>query len=439
MTNHLIETHDGVTVVVVQKATPALTFDAQLFFKVGAGYESKDLAGISHFLEHSVFLGTKKHRNRRDVELNLLGFGGTYNAATGVNATSYMLSGALDSTSLENGVSALMDLSMEATLDDEVEIKKEKKVVLSELDMELNQDGGWADQVQVAYETLFKGTVLEQSVLGSKRSLKNMSPHDLQLYHALHYHKERSCLALVTPLPPEDVMRRISKVQVPRSATNGYHGSPRVVGNVNPSLKTVKCIETTSSTWDLDFFFDFPKPKNVKEFVALKLMTLVLFHSELSALFGEARKKGLVYMAHGVPMSFLDTYIYRVVTNLAAEKAVRFWKIFRKQVKHLLDNGLDAVFLEFCKAHFYYSRQVLIERYDLYATRLVEKEFLKENTYLPDEEVAVLGSVTEKDILDMMRGVFSSPRRVVTVRGPQMTAKVEQAMNKDEAFLEPIV
>jgi predicted Zn-dependent peptidase len=308
--------------------------------------------------------------------------------------------------------------------------------VISELEQELTAEGVWSDQTQVAYETLYTKTVLAQSILGSKNTLKRMGASSLKEYHKLHYRKEHACLTVVTPLPTKEVMRRITSIDIPsrKGKISPTTSLPLLIPQ--EPLRRVCCIKTAAFTWELDFFFTFSKPKDVRESVALKLMSLVLFHSEISALFGEARKRGLVYMAYGVPMFYLGTSVYRVATNLSPAKADKFWSLFRRQIKKLMTEGLDAVFLEFCKAHFYYSRQVMLERYELYASKLVEKEFLRDAVFLPEEEIAALKSVTADDIIAMMHNVFGSDRRVVTIKGPDLTKKVETSFNKGGLFLD---
>lgn len=438
MTKHLIEDQGGVKVIAVQKATPANTFDAQLFFRAGAGHEVPELAGISHFLEHTIFLGTRRHRTRTAVETNLLSFGGNYNAATGVDATSLSLSGGLDRspTALEDGAASLFDIGMDASLDDEKEISKEKKVVISELEQELTETGGWSDPLQVACETLFSGSVLAQSILGSKKTLRRIGPQQLLQYHRAHYHRGSACLAVVTPLPPEETLRRLAKVKAPGRALKAH--APLPVPEP-PRGVALKGIEASTYTWDLDFFFHFQKPATVKELVATKVMSLVLFHSELSALFGEARKRGLVYMAHGAMMSFLGTHLYRVSTTLAPAKAQKFWNLFRTQVRRLCAGEIDAQFLNFCKAHFSYTRQVMREHYGLYLSRVVEKEFMREGAPLPEEEAEALASVGVAEIVAAARSVFSSPSRVVTVKGPDMERGGDQELRRQGAFSEVLV
>lgn len=434
--NHLVDVHDGVTLIAIQKTTSAETFDAHLYLKAGSGYESKELAGISHFLEHCVFLGTQTFPKRLEVELNLLSFGGNYNAYTSVDHTEYALSGGLKN--LKAGVASLYDLSLGATLKDEVEIAKEKRVVISELEQDLMGNGQWTDQVQVAYMELFAGTVLEQSVLGTKKSLKEIGVQELKTYHEALYRKDRACLCVVSQLPPERTLEMLKEVPIPGESKCTDIISPRVVPNLKEhSLAKVKCLETNAYTWDLDFFFPFPSPKDAKECVALRLLSLVFCHSELSFLFGEARRKGLVYTAYGMHLCYLNEYVYRVATNLAPAKADKFWKLFQKQIKKLNDEGIDPKFFAFCKEHFNYSRQVILEHPGHYMHRLVDVKFLKGAFMLPEEEVAVLETVSVEDVLAVMRKIFSGNRRTVTIKGPEANKRLENSLNRKGDFMEP--
>ena len=120
---------NGLEVITIKKDTQLAAINIGI--KVGALYESIKEKGISHFIEHALFKGTK---NRSDEELNeeLEALGGEYNAYTDYDATVYTISCLMEE--FENAVELLGDMIINPKFD-KSEIEKERGVILSEIRM----------------------------------------------------------------------------------------------------------------------------------------------------------------------------------------------------------------------------------------------------------------------------------------------------------------
>ena len=96
----------------------------------GSKYETKQLNGISHFLEHLFFKGTKKRPSTKLITGELDGVGGAYNAFTGKEETGYWVK--VDASHLELALDIVSDMLLNATFDAK-EIEREKGVIIEEL------------------------------------------------------------------------------------------------------------------------------------------------------------------------------------------------------------------------------------------------------------------------------------------------------------------
>jgi predicted Zn-dependent peptidase len=67
----------------------------------------------------------------------------------------------------------------------------------------------------------------------------------------------------------------------------------------------------------------------------------------------------------------------------------------------------------------------------------VDVKFLKGAFMLPEEEVAVLETVSVEDVLAVMRKIFSGNRRTVTIKGPEANKRLENSLNRKGDFMEP--
>jgi predicted Zn-dependent peptidase len=104
----------------------------QIICKAGSIYESPELNGISHFLEHNFFKGGKKYPTPKAVAEAVDRFGGAFNAGTGNSMVNYYVKCAPNFA--EQALDVLADMMMDAQFP-EAELEREKGVVIQELKM----------------------------------------------------------------------------------------------------------------------------------------------------------------------------------------------------------------------------------------------------------------------------------------------------------------
>ena len=101
-----------------------------LFFTVGSRYESRPLAGISHFIEHMLFKGTQHYPTARHISETIEGVGGAFNGSTGKELTNY--TARIPGEHLDEVLGVLADM-VRRPLFDPAELKKERGVIIEEL------------------------------------------------------------------------------------------------------------------------------------------------------------------------------------------------------------------------------------------------------------------------------------------------------------------
>lgn len=151
------------------------------WFKTGSIYESKSENGISHFIEHMMFKGSKKYDAKMIAEY-FDSIGGDLNAFTSKECTCYH-SKVLDTNLIET-IEIMCDMISHPKLDDE-DIDKEKGVVLDEILMAEDTPD------DVSYDLLatntYKSSTLGQPILGSKETVSSFTASDLSEYLKQHY------------------------------------------------------------------------------------------------------------------------------------------------------------------------------------------------------------------------------------------------------------
>jgi predicted Zn-dependent peptidase len=162
-----------------------------VFFGAGSRYESPEENGLSHFLEHMIFRGTKRHRNAFDFNLAVERLGGTLFAATAPDSTVFQLT--LPGENLSSGACLLAE-AVTCPIFQNIDI--ERRVILEEIKEELDEGENQIDIDFLSRQRLWPGHPLGQSVLGSLDNARKFDVKDLFGHLSAYYVAERAVLCL---------------------------------------------------------------------------------------------------------------------------------------------------------------------------------------------------------------------------------------------------
>jgi len=152
---------------------------ATVMVMVGAGsrYEQRNNTGISHFLEHMAFKGTKTRPSAIEISGLIDGIGGEFNAFTGKETTGYYIKA--QSSHLDLSLDLLSDMLQNSLLEPE-EIDKEKGVIIEEMNM---YEDSPARKLGDIYENLLYGdTPLGWDIVGTKEVIRSITKEDFVSY-----------------------------------------------------------------------------------------------------------------------------------------------------------------------------------------------------------------------------------------------------------------
>jgi len=155
-------------ILVPMKNTKVVT--VMVLVACGSRYEREELNGISHFIEHMVFKGTKKYPQSLAIAKTLDGVGADYNAYTSKETTGFYVR--LPSKHLEIALDVLSDF-VKNPLFPEEEIAKEKKVILEEIKMRKDQPMVLADDL--LERVLYRNSALGRDIAGREESVSKIT------------------------------------------------------------------------------------------------------------------------------------------------------------------------------------------------------------------------------------------------------------------------
>ena len=203
---------NGLSYVIRHTQEPAGRGSVRLLVRVGSLYETEENSGISHFLEHMVFNGSRTFKRGELIPTMQklgLGFGGDANAYTSLLQTVYMLDlPNLDEKTVDFALTIMRDFADGATLEDSA-IDHERGIVVSELK---SRDSGSYRAMIALLEQLTAGTRVAQYMpIGREEVIKNAPYEVVRSYYREHYVPERMTLVLTGDFSPETAEQWVKK------------------------------------------------------------------------------------------------------------------------------------------------------------------------------------------------------------------------------------
>ncbi len=149
---------------------------------VGSRYESADITGISHVIEHMVFKGSEHFPSARKIAEAIEDAGGDLNGSTTKETTEYSV--LIDSRHFDTAAHVLADM-LQRPLFLQEDIDKERRVILEELRMTRDTPQDWADSL--LNQLLYANHPLGAEILGSADSLQALTRAAIQRYYGNYY------------------------------------------------------------------------------------------------------------------------------------------------------------------------------------------------------------------------------------------------------------
>ena len=172
-----------------------------VWYGVGSRNEREEEAGVSHFLEHMMFKGSRNFGKGMVDQLTTT-LGGSNNAHTSFDHTAYWFEFASDrwEAALELEADRMRQLSL-----DEGEFASEKTVVLDELAM--GEDDPWQNLSRQVHELLFPRHPYRRPIIGYADVLQALTPAAMRAYYERFYHPSNAILVVCGDVSPQRVLR----------------------------------------------------------------------------------------------------------------------------------------------------------------------------------------------------------------------------------------
>ncbi|WP_217594572.1 pitrilysin family protein [Cohnella sp. GbtcB17] len=374
-----------------------------IWVKTGSRYETTTDNGISHFVEHMLFKGTRRH-SAKDIADRFDGIGGNVNAFTAKEYTCYYAK-VLDQH-LPIAVDILSDMFFESQLAEE-ELAKEKNVILEEIAM---YDDTPDDTVHdLASTAAFGDHPLAYSILGTAERLHAMGPDDLRDYMKRRYTIENTVVSLAGNVD-ESVLELLEK-----------HFGAFAIHSEAPTLSAPAfrpdALFHAKKTEQNHLCLTFPGcPIDDPKMYAMTLLNNALGGGMSSRLFQEIReKRGLAYSVYSYHTSYADSGLFTVYAGTAPKQTRDVYDLTMEMLNEAYANGLSEAEVSRGKEQLKGNLILSLESTSSRMNRLGKNELMLGRHLTLDEMIERIEAVTMDDVANMMKRIMSQPAALALV------------------------
>jgi predicted Zn-dependent peptidase len=400
---------NGLRVVIVpMKDNPTVT--VLVLVEAGSKYETKEINGLSHFLEHMYFKGTTKRPKAIDISKELDSIGSQYNAFTAQEYTGYYAKS--DEKHFKKIFDIVSDIYLNSTFP-ESEMQKEKGVIIEEINMYEDLPNRHVQDLMM--ELLYGDQPAGWNIAGKKKNILRMKRDDFVKYKKMHYLPESTVVIVSGKVTEKTVMEEVNKIfgkisrgkKFPKVKVIEKQDKPKVLVKFKNTDQTHFVLGTR--TYDL---FD-------KKNVLLSVLGGILGGGMSSRLFQKLREEmGVGYYVSAYNDSYTDHGFFQVSAGVDNKRINEVIKAVLEECKNLKENLVTEEELNKVKEYLTGNMKLSLESSDDIANFYGGQELLKREIKNAEEKAKEIRKVTAEQIKILANDIFKNKKLNLALIGP---------------------
>jgi predicted Zn-dependent peptidase len=407
---------NGLTVIT--ETMPAVrSVSIGIWLRTGSRHEPSEENGISHFLEHMVFKGTK-HRTAEEIARAADSIGGHLDAFTAKECASFSVK-VLDEH-LSRAFEVLADLVKNPLFEPE-HIAKESQVIQEEIKMVEDTPDDLVHEIFT--QTYWRGHALGRPILGTRRTVRAFTQERLFEYFHHHYAPANLLIAAAGQIEHMRLLDLVEKEFGGLPAGVSASDGPAPVAHPHIKQRHKKHLEQVHICVGAP---SYPQP-HARRFAAYILNT-VLGGGMSSRLFQNIReKRGLAYAVFSGLNSFRDTGCLSVYAGTSTEHARQVIDLVLAEFCQIKSNPISAEELQRAKDYLKGSLLLSLESTSSRMANLARQEMYFGRYISLDEIARSVDAVVAEEVREAAREFFDSNRLAITVLGPSNGLKLSRS------------
>lgn len=369
-----------------------------VFVNTGSRNEIIANNGISHFLEHMAFKGTKK-RNAKQIAEEFEGIGGRINAYTSKEKTVYYAK--VLKKDAEFAVEFLSDILQNSTFD-EVELEKERGVILQEIAM----TNDTPDDIIFDYfqDTAFPKQALGRSILGPVKNIKKFNRDHFKKYIGAQYNYDNICVVASGNISQKDLLSWCEKYFT-NLGNNKLKELEKPKYQGGEFKKEKKQLEQVNLLMGFDGFSY--KDEN---YYQGQILAMILGGGMSSRLFQEVREqRGLAYSIYAFNYAFCDSGIFGIYAGCGPEKTNELISATKGEIAKICQKISDA---ELQRVANQFEAGLLMAKESTNSRmQRIGGEILGHGRLISDSEIKEkIANTSKKDVTDLAQNIFNNSK-----------------------------
>lgn len=315
--------------IVIETMPDVASAAAGFLIRTGARDETREIAGISHFLEHMMFKGTTK-RTWRDITIDFDRMGSSYNAYTSEDRTMYY--GWVRKEDIEPQMELLADM-MRSTLPPE-EFEMEKKVILEEIAM--SQDHLEQVAFDFLQEHVFKGHSLAWPILGYEDTVRAMQRDRMWAYFQERYSPDNMLLVVAGNVDPPHI------IGVAERLCGAWKPSGTNIPRTQPIVHTGVNVKQVDRFKQQILALTFPSVGAAHELAETAGAAASILGGDNSRFFWNIVQEGLSPRAGAFHLDYTDCGVLILSAACQPEQCERLLEAMRGEAKRICEQPVET-------------------------------------------------------------------------------------------------
>lgn len=385
------------------------------FFAVGSRYEQEHISGISHFIEHMLFKGTRNYPSARSISETIEGVGGNFNGSTGKEMTTY--TARVPAEYLSVVLHVLTDM-VRRPLFDGAEIEKERSVIIEELSATLDDPQEWVNLL--IDEVMWPGLPLGRDDAGTVETVAGIQRQQLLDYLNTYYRPNSLVISIAGAIEHAQV------IELTKNLFNDWERGdlPGWTQSLPPSAAApVRIVKKATEQTNI-CLATLGVASNSPDYYPFLLINALLGDGMSSRLFQTLREEqGLAYDIGSYTNSYHETGNLVVSAGVDPSRTEEAVRAIVTEIARLRDELVPSAELERIKAYIRGSVLLGLEGTQQVASWLASQECLHNEVREVDEVITRVNAVTAQDIQRVAQSCFAPEWRRLAVIGPEDTRR----------------
>jgi hypothetical protein len=380
---------------------------------VGSRDETNNHFGSTHFLEHLLFKGTKS-RSAMDIAVAFDSVGGSSNASTGKEHTSYYAK--VQDKALPIAVEVIADM-LTSSLIDETEFENERPVILEELAM---NDDDPQDVVHEAFSTAVLGDhPLGRPIGGTIETITAVTRAAVWEHYQNNYRPQDLVVAAAGSVDHQELIKLVERGLSAAGWDLGLEAKPVARRLLNPAKisrgSKLNVIHRPISQVNImvgseGLYVDDPRR------YAMGVLNTVLGGGMSSRLFQEIReKRGLAYSVYSFNQGYSDAAAFGLYAGCSPAKAKEVTELMIAELDKVAQTGITSEELALARGNISGSLALKFETNQARMSRLASAEIVAGEFMDLDETIERFEAVELSQVQALAQDLVSLPRSIVAV------------------------